>query len=127
MTKLNECNSKKIESNKMKKISNDFKLSDNFSQMMMENKIRGFTRSEIELLDDNSSMSSMTSEEHQHILAPKCMAGKNRPCLTWACKACKKKSVAVDRRRAATMRERRRLRKVLRFFFPSEELINTIN
>ena len=83
MTKLNECNSKKIESNKMKKISTDFKLSDNFSQMMMENKIRGFTRSEIELLDDNSSMSSMTSEEQQHVLAPKCMAGKNRPCLTW--------------------------------------------
>ncbi|KAJ6637229.1 Synaptic vesicular amine transporter, partial [Pseudolycoriella hygida] len=34
------------------------------------------------------------------------------PCLTWACKACKKKSVAVDRRKAATLRERRRLRKV---------------
>lgn len=113
MTKLNECITKKTE-NKMKKISNEFKLSDNFSQMMMENKIRGFTRSELELLDDNSSMSSLTSEEH--ILAPKCMSGKNRPCLTWACKACKKKSVAVDRRRAATMRERRRLRKVTAIF-----------
>lgn len=33
-------------------------------------------------------------------------------CLLWACKACKKKTVTVDRRKAATLRERRRLRKV---------------
>lgn len=33
-------------------------------------------------------------------------------CLLWACKACKKKVVRVDRRHAATLRERRRLRKV---------------
>ncbi|CAO1436681.1 unnamed protein product [Diamesa hyperborea] len=67
--------------------------------------------SQMELLDDSSSMSSVASTE-EHILAPRCMAGKTRPCLTWACKACKKKSVAVDRRKAATLRERRRLRKV---------------
>lgn len=54
---------------------------------------------------------SLSSEEH--VLAPlSCSAGQSRPCLTWACKACKKKSVAVDRRKAATLRERRRLRKV---------------
>jgi hypothetical protein len=35
-----------------------------------------------------------------------------RRCLLWACKACKRKNVTVDRRKAATMRERRRLRKV---------------
>ncbi|CAF0981606.1 unnamed protein product [Rotaria magnacalcarata] len=35
-----------------------------------------------------------------------------RRCLLWACKACKRKTVTVDRRKAATMRERRRLRKV---------------
>ena len=35
-----------------------------------------------------------------------------RRCLLWACKACKRKSASTDRRRAATMRERRRLRKV---------------
>ncbi|TMW53545.1 hypothetical protein DOY81_001309 [Sarcophaga bullata] len=58
--------------------------------------------------DDNS----LSSEEH--VLAPLVCANaqSSRPCLTWACKACKKKSVAVDRRKAATMRERRRLRKV---------------
>ncbi|XP_055617981.1 myogenic-determination protein [Toxorhynchites rutilus septentrionalis] len=58
--------------------------------------------------DDNSE----SSEEH--VLAPVsgCMASPNRPCLVWACKACKKKTVTVDRRKAATLRERRRLRKV---------------
>ena len=45
-----------------------------------------------------------------HVLAPG-MHGQRR-CLSWACKACKKKTVQVDRRRAATMRGRRRLRKV---------------
>ncbi|KAJ8688013.1 hypothetical protein QAD02_023808, partial [Eretmocerus hayati] len=35
-----------------------------------------------------------------------------RGCLLWACKTCKKKTVTVDRRKAATLRERRRLRKV---------------
>lgn len=60
-------------------------------------------------IDENS----LSSEEH--ILAPiTCMAGQNtgRPCLAWACKACKRKTVSVDRRKAATLRERRRLRKV---------------
>ncbi|UJR21020.1 hypothetical protein I4U23_024120 [Adineta vaga] len=33
-------------------------------------------------------------------------------CLLWACKTCKRKTVTVDRRKAATIRERRRLRKV---------------
>ena len=47
-----------------------------------------------------------------------------RRCLLWACKACKKKTVTVDRRKAATLRERRRLPKVSSFcsntFFRSE-------
>ncbi|KAJ8392276.1 hypothetical protein AAFF_G00076400 [Aldrovandia affinis] len=33
-------------------------------------------------------------------------------CLTWACRACKRRSSPADRRRAATARERRRLREV---------------
>uniref|UniRef100_A0A8D0GQU4 Myogenin n=1 Tax=Sphenodon punctatus TaxID=8508 RepID=A0A8D0GQU4_SPHPU len=33
-------------------------------------------------------------------------------CLPWACKICKRKSVSIDRRRAATLREKRRLKKV---------------
>ncbi|XP_062842247.1 myogenin [Trichomycterus rosablanca] len=33
-------------------------------------------------------------------------------CLPWACKVCKRKTVSMDRRRAATLREKRRLKKV---------------
>ncbi|XP_010196564.2 myogenin [Colius striatus] len=33
-------------------------------------------------------------------------------CLPWACKVCKRKTVSLDRRRAATLREKRRLKKV---------------
>ena len=40
---------------------------------------------------------------------------QQRQCLLWACKACKKRVVRVDRRHAATMRERKRLRKVHKF------------
>lgn len=38
--------------------------------------------------------------------------GPGKQCLVWACKTCKKKTVRVDRRFAATLRERKRLRKV---------------
>ncbi|KAG7275389.1 hypothetical protein CRUP_021587, partial [Coryphaenoides rupestris] len=33
-------------------------------------------------------------------------------CLPWACKMCKRKTVTMDRRKAATLREKRRLKKV---------------
>uniref|UniRef100_A0A1I8IH24 BHLH domain-containing protein n=1 Tax=Macrostomum lignano TaxID=282301 RepID=A0A1I8IH24_9PLAT len=46
--------------------------------------------------------------KEEHVVAP----GGHGKCLLWACKACKKKTITVDRRKAATMRERRRLRKV---------------
>ncbi|XP_067675145.1 transcription factor SUM-1-like [Haliotis asinina] len=66
--------------------------------------------------DEAGSMSDdHTSDEDNehipHVLAPG-YHGPNRRCLLWACKACKKKTVTIDRRKAATMRERRRLRKV---------------
>ncbi|XP_011313849.1 myogenic-determination protein isoform X2 [Fopius arisanus] len=48
---------------------------------------------------------------HPHVLDATSPHGPRR-CLLWACKACKKKTVTVDRRKAATLRERRRLRKV---------------
>ncbi|CAG2104974.1 unnamed protein product [Medioppia subpectinata] len=41
-----------------------------------------------------------------------CVGQESRKCLLWACKTCKRKSVSIDRRKAATMRERRRLRRV---------------
>lgn len=83
---------------------------------MLESKMNGLMSHHIEMIDDTSSLSSTASTD-EHILAPRCMAEKNRPCLTWACKACKKKNVTVDRRKAATLRERRRLRKVRRITF----------
>uniref|UniRef100_A0A3P9HM11 Myogenic factor n=1 Tax=Oryzias latipes TaxID=8090 RepID=A0A3P9HM11_ORYLA len=50
-------------------------------------------------------------EEDQHVRAP---GGPHQAghCLLWACKACKRKTTHADRRKAATMRERRRLSKV---------------
>ncbi|KAL0962929.1 hypothetical protein UPYG_G00347250 [Umbra pygmaea] len=51
------------------------------------------------------------SEEDEHVRVPGA-PHQTGHCLQWACKACKRKSSTVDRRRAATMRERRRLKKV---------------
>lgn len=56
-------------------------------------------------------MELVGSDEDEHVRVP---GAPHQPghCLQWACKACKRKSSFVDRRRAATMRERRRLKKV---------------
>ncbi|XP_038230460.1 myogenic factor 5 [Dermochelys coriacea] len=55
------------------------------------------------------------SDEEEHVRAP---TGHHQAghCLMWACKACKRKSTSMDRRKAATMRERRRLKKVNQAF-----------
>lgn len=72
------------------------------------------TKSEPEFSDESD-------QEHvPHVLAPTSggqapLAAHARACLLWACKACKRKNVTVDRRKAATMRERRRLRRVSSF------------
>ncbi|XP_053112682.1 myogenic factor 5 [Hemicordylus capensis] len=51
------------------------------------------------------------SDGEEHVRAPR---GHHQAghCLLWACKACKMKASTVDRRKAATLRERRRLKKV---------------
>ncbi|XP_074083654.1 myoblast determination protein 1 [Macrotis lagotis] len=51
------------------------------------------------------------SREEEHVRAPSGHHQAGR-CLLWACKACKRKTTNADRRKAATMRERRRLSKV---------------
>jgi hypothetical protein len=52
---------------------------------------------------------------HQHFVTPVAGAEGGPPqCLAWACRACKRMSRGVDRRQAATVRERRRLGKVMR-------------
>lgn len=84
----------------------------NFNKLRIGDSSSSNTTHSVSDFDDNS-----VSSAEEHILAPMpCMGGQSRPCLAWACKACKKKGVTVDRRKAATLRERRRLRKVLKFF-----------
>ncbi|CAK1593041.1 unnamed protein product [Parnassius mnemosyne] len=58
---------------------------------------------------ENQTRNIDGKEEENHIQH---VFGPSRRCLAWACKACKRKTAAVDRRKAATLRERRRLRKV---------------
>ncbi|XP_072856421.2 myogenic factor 6 [Pogona vitticeps] len=65
---------------------------------------------------DSSSSSSGGEEQQQqqHVLAPPGLQAPHCPgqCLIWACKTCKRKSAPTDRRKAATLRERRRLKKI---------------
>ena len=59
------------------------------------------------------SISSTATSASSGSTSSVCTANSTgRKCLTWACKVCKKKSSTPDRRKQATMRERRRLRKV---------------
>uniref|UniRef100_A0A672FSF5 Myogenic factor n=1 Tax=Salarias fasciatus TaxID=181472 RepID=A0A672FSF5_SALFA len=51
------------------------------------------------------------AEDDEHVRAPSGLHQAGR-CLLWACKACKRKTTNADRRKAATLRERRRLSKV---------------
>ncbi|XP_077375249.1 myoblast determination protein 1 homolog [Festucalex cinctus] len=53
----------------------------------------------------------VAEEEDTHVRAPRNLHQGGK-CLLWACKACQKKTTQEDRRKAATMRERRRLSKV---------------
>ncbi|XP_054656769.1 myogenic factor 6 [Dunckerocampus dactyliophorus] len=61
-------------------------------------------------------MASETGEDssgEEHVLAPPGLRSHcEGQCLVWACKVCKRKSAPTDRRKAATLRERRRLKKI---------------
>ncbi|TNN42111.1 Myoblast determination protein 1 2 [Liparis tanakae] len=61
--------------------------------------------------DDEDDEDEEDEEEDEHVRAPGGLHQTGR-CLLWACKACKRKTSHEDRRKAATMRERRRLGKV---------------
>ncbi|XP_066525248.1 myogenic factor 6 [Hoplias malabaricus] len=53
------------------------------------------------------------SSGEEHVPAPPGLqAHCDGHCLVWACKICKRKSAPSDRRKAATLRERRRLKKI---------------
>ncbi|XP_035004042.2 LOW QUALITY PROTEIN: myogenic factor 5 [Hippoglossus stenolepis] len=63
-------------------------------------------------LEFGPGMELTGSDEDEHVRVPGASPHQPGHCLQWACKACKRKSSFSDRRRAATMRERRRLKKV---------------
>lgn len=63
--------------------------------------------------DNVPSETGGESSGEEHVLAPPGLqAHCEGQCLMWACKICKKKSAPTDRRKAATLRERRRLKKI---------------
>ncbi|XP_034019524.1 myogenic factor 6 [Thalassophryne amazonica] len=54
-----------------------------------------------------------SSGGEEHVFAPPGLREHcEGQCLMWACKICKRKSAPTDRRKAATLRERRRLKKI---------------
>ncbi|KAH0616708.1 hypothetical protein JD844_028039 [Phrynosoma platyrhinos] len=65
---------------------------------------------------EDSSSSSSSSSSSPHVLPPPglLLPPPHGPgqCLLWACKTCKRKAAPTDRRKAATLRERRRLKKI---------------
>jgi hypothetical protein len=78
------------------------------------------SKSPSEMDSDDCSKNSSILNDDQNLnttLTPissssTCTALNGGKCLVWACKSCKKKSTTPDRRKQATIRERRRLRKV---------------
>nr|AUF82998.1 Myf6 [Channa argus] len=63
--------------------------------------------------DNVPSETGGESSGEEHVLAPVALrAHCEGQCLMWACKICKRKSAPTDRRKAATLRERRRLKKI---------------
>lgn len=63
--------------------------------------------------DNVPSETGEESSGEEHVLAPPGLrAHCEGQCLMWACKICKRKSAPTDRRKAATLRERRRLKKI---------------
>ncbi|XP_077089929.1 myogenic factor 6 [Siphateles boraxobius] len=63
--------------------------------------------------DPVASETGCESSGEEHVLAPPGLQSHcDGQCLMWACKICKRKSAPTDRRKAATLRERRRLKKI---------------
>lgn len=63
--------------------------------------------------EDESPDSPSQEGGEEHVFVPKALKQHcDGQCLIWACKICKRKSGPTDRRKAATLRERRRLKKI---------------
>ncbi|XP_054844854.1 myogenic factor 6 [Eublepharis macularius] len=68
-----------------------------------------------QLAPEGGGGGSDSGGEEQHVLAPPGLLPPPHcpgQCLIWACKTCKRKAAPTDRRKAATLRERRRLKKI---------------
>lgn len=106
-TSPSPCGRELFKTTKVKMSYNNYDFNSNFKKSdvdccQVKNEVKN-----VEINSFNNNTSEMDKEKHvQHVLGP------SRRCLAWACKACKRKTAAVDRRKAATLRERRRLRKV---------------
>lgn len=79
---------------------NGYQLPQNYTEL---------SNASFESQNDGSDTSSKNDIEP---ISRTCTAINGGTCLTWACKTCKKKTTTPDRRKQATLRERRRLRKV---------------
>ncbi len=75
--------------------------------------MRGTTALCLREQDPVPSETGCESSGEEHVLAPPGLQPHcEGQCLMWACKICKRKSAPTDRRKAATLRERRRLKKI---------------
>lgn len=104
-------------------ISNEFESNNSFAKNYAGNKGK-FNKCKVGNPNKSAKKKRDDPQQQHHILEPNSANIDNfnnnnnnhnqnvRKCLTWACKACKKKNISIDRRKAATLRERRRLRKV---------------
>ncbi|XP_049573195.1 myoblast determination protein 1 homolog 2 [Syngnathus scovelli] len=79
----------------------------------LDRKLNSAETPRLQDLDNNhfNHQVPVAEKEDKHVRAPRDLH-QGGDCLLWACKACKKKTSHEDRRKAATMRERRRLSKV---------------
>lgn len=111
----NKLNNKKKDIEKEKSSNNNLKLNPLLS---ISNKQNDINPQSVATVISNASndlfiQPQTTDFSSNSSSIPVCTANSNgRKCLAWACKVCKKKSSTPDRRKQATMRERRRLRKV---------------
>ena len=100
-------------------VINDKKKEKNSTNKKSAKILRSKTPSEMDSDDCSKNSSNLNDDQTllnttitPQITSSTCTALNGGKCLVWACKSCKKKSTTPDRRKQATIRERRRLRKV---------------
>lgn len=82
-----------------------------YASLPLQTTFSSSSRSSTNSSSDEQSTNTLTPHAKESHVSNESCDGTHR-CLLWACKVCKRKTVTIDRRKAATMRERRRLKKV---------------